>query len=145
MHWSRRGFLEIRDDGFRNSLEAAVYLVRGKPGYIGDEHQLFDQLWHADLLTATSIRQRQPAAKHDFASADPGSSLAFFRGLAPIALIFGRRLAEMIDLREVNSAIDIGGGPGAFADRPARNKTGPAVDAAGIGTERRPCERASRR
>lgn len=106
------GILEIRDDGFGNSLEAAVYLVRGKPGYIGDEHQLFDQLWHADLLTATSIRQRQPAAKHDFASADPGSSLAFFRGLAPIALIFGRRLAEMIDLREVNSAIDIGGGPG---------------------------------
>lgn len=106
------GLLEIDNDGFRNGQEAAVYLVRGKPGYIGDEHQLLDQLWHADLLTATSIRQRQPAAKHDFASADPASSLAFFRSIAPYALSFGRRLADMIDLREVNSAIDIGGGPG---------------------------------
>lgn len=106
------GLLEIHDEGFRNGQEAAIYLVRGKPGYIGDEHQLLDQLWHADLLTASSIRQGQPAGKHDFASADPASSLAFFRSTAPYALSFGRRLAEMIDLRAVNSVIDIGGGPG---------------------------------
>lgn len=106
------GLLEIRDDGFCNSREAAVYLVRGKPDYVGDEHQLLDQLWHADLLTATSIKQRQPAGKHDFASADHASSLAFFRSTAPYALTFGRGLAAMIDLREVNSAIDIGGGAG---------------------------------
>ncbi|MBX9456935.1 MAG: 16S rRNA methyltransferase [Rhizobium sp.] len=106
------GLLEIRDGGFRNSDEAAAYLVRGKPGYLGDEHEVLDKIWHADLLTATSIRQRQPAARHDFSSADPDSSREFFRGLAPIALTFGRRLAGMIDLGDVNSAIDIGGGPG---------------------------------
>ncbi|UVC11822.1 16S rRNA methyltransferase [Rhizobium sp. TH2] len=106
------GLLEICDDGFRNGEEAAAYLVRGRPDYIGDEHQLLDQLWHADLLTATSIRQGQPAGKHDFASADPGSSLAFFRSTAPYALAFGRGLSEMIDLRAVNSVIDIGGGAG---------------------------------
>lgn len=106
------GLLEIRDGGFRNSDEAAAYLVRGKPGYLGDEHQVLDKIWHADLLTATSIRQCEPAAQHDFGSADPQASREFFRGLAPIALTFGRRLAEMIDLGAVNSAIDIGGGPG---------------------------------
>jgi SAM-dependent methyltransferase len=106
------GLLEIHDNGFRNGQEAAIYLVRGKPDYVGDEHQLLDQLWHADLLTATSIRQRQPAGKHDFASTDPATSLAFFRNTAPYALAFGRALAGMIDLHAVNSAIDIGGGAG---------------------------------
>jgi hypothetical protein len=106
------GILEIHGDGFRNGREAAVYLVDGKPDYIGGEHELLDQLWHADLLTATSIRQRRPAGRHEFASADPASSLAFFRSTAPYALNFGRRLAEMTDLREINSAIDIGGGTG---------------------------------
>ena len=106
------GLLEIRDTGFCNGPEAATYLVQGKPGYIGEEHQLLDELWRADLLTATSIREARPAAKHDFATTDPEASLAFFRGTAPSALSFGRRLAEMIDFDDVHSAIDIGGGPG---------------------------------
>jgi hypothetical protein len=106
------GLLEIRDTGFCNGPEAAAYLVQGKPGYIGEEHQLLDELWRADLLTATSIREERPAAKHDFATPDPEASLAFFRGTAPSALSFGRRLADMIDFEGVHSAIDIGGGPG---------------------------------
>lgn len=106
------GLLEIRGTGFCNGPEAATYLVQGKPGYTGEEHQLLEELWRADLLTATSIREGRPAAKHDFATADPDASLAFFRGLAPTALSFGRRLAHMIDIRDVRSAIDIGGGPG---------------------------------
>ncbi|WP_426238244.1 methyltransferase [Pararhizobium sp. DWP1-1-3] len=106
------GLLESCDTGFCNGPEAATYLVQGKPGYIGEEHQLLDELWRADLLTATSIREERPAAKHDFATSDPEASLAFFRGTAPSALSFGRRLADMIDFEGVHSAIDIGGGPG---------------------------------
>lgn len=106
------GLLKIHDTGFCNGPEAAAYLVQGKPGYLGEEHQLLDELWHADLLTATSIREGRPAAKHDFAAADPDASLAFFRGTAPSALSFGRRLADMIDFEGVHCAIDIGGGPG---------------------------------
>lgn len=106
------GLLEIHGTGFCNGPEAAAYLVRGKPGYLGEEHQLLDELWHADLLTATSIREGRPAAKHDFATPDPDASLAFFRGTAPSALSFGQRLADMIDFEGVHCAIDIGGGPG---------------------------------
>jgi SAM-dependent methyltransferase len=106
------GLLEIHGTGFCNGPEAAAYLVQGKPGYLGEEHQLLDELWHADLLTATSIREGRPAAKHDFATPDPDASLAFFRGTAPSALSFGRRLADMIDFEGVHCAIDIGGGPG---------------------------------
>ncbi|MDB5556311.1 MAG: hypothetical protein JWL86_6295 [Rhizobium sp.] len=106
------GLLEIRDTGFCNGSEAATYLVHGKPGYLGEEHPLLEELWRADLLTATSIREGRPSAKHDFAAADPDASLAFFRRLAPNALSFGRRLVDMIDFRGVHSVIDIGGGPG---------------------------------
>lgn len=90
----------------------ATCAIHGKPGYVGEEYQLLEELWRADLLTATSIREGRPAAKHDFAAADPDASLAFFRGLALTALFSGSRLADMIDIRDARSAIDIGGGPG---------------------------------
>lgn len=106
------GLLETETGHFRNSAEAAMFLVRGKPGYIGDEHRLLDLLWRADMMTAESIAEGRPAAAHDFSLVDSHASVAFFQGLAPGGLAFGRQLARMIDLSKVNSVIDIGGAPG---------------------------------
>jgi hypothetical protein len=46
------GLLERRGGGFANGPEAATFLVKGLPRYIGGAHELLGQLWHADLLTA---------------------------------------------------------------------------------------------
>lgn len=104
--------LEIEDGAFRNRPEASAFLDASKPSYRGGDHALLRELWGADLLTAESLRQNRPAALHDFSEAGPESAAAFSRELAPGGVLFGRYLAEQIDLSAINSVIDIGGGPG---------------------------------
>jgi hypothetical protein len=106
------GLLEVTDGRFRNGAEASAYLDASKPTYRGGEHALLRELWGADLLTAESLRQNRPAALHDFSDAGPEDAAAFSRMLAPGGLIFGRWLAEEMDLSAIGSVIDIGGGPG---------------------------------
>lgn len=107
------GLLETREGGrFRNGAEARAFLVRGKPCFIGGEHELLSELWRADMCTAASIRTGRPAAKHDFSVADDAASAAFFRGLVPNTLAFGRELADAVDFSRFNSVVDMGGGPG---------------------------------
>jgi hypothetical protein len=105
------GLLETDGTAFRNTAEARCFLVAGKPGYIGGEHELLADLWHADLTTATSIRENRPAATHDYQAASAEASAAFFRRLADGARSFGRELAEH-RLRGDERVLDIGGGPG---------------------------------
>ncbi len=106
------GLLEVRAGRFRNGAEALAFLDASKPTYRGGDHALLRELWEADLLTAESLRQNRPAALHDFAAAGPEAAAAFSRRLAPGALVFGRQLAEALDLSAIRSVIDIGGGPG---------------------------------
>jgi len=106
------GLLVVEAGAFRNGAEAAAFLDAGQPGYRGGDHALLRELWAADLLTADSLRQNRPAALHDFADPDPDPAAAFTRKLAPGGVIFGRLLAEAMDLSGVGSVIDIGGGAG---------------------------------
>ena len=106
------GFLEVKDGRFRNGAEASAFLDASKPTYRGGDHALLREIWGADLLTADSLRQNRPAALHDFSVAGPEDAAAFSRMLAPGGLIFGRHLAEAMDLSSIGSVIDIGGGLG---------------------------------
>jgi SAM-dependent methyltransferase len=106
------GLLEVEDGRFRNGAEASAFLDASKKTYRGGDHALLRELWGADLLTAESLRQSRPAALHDFSQAGPEAAAAFSRKLAPGAVIFGRYLAQEIDLSAIGSVIDIGGGPG---------------------------------
>lgn len=106
------GLLVVEAGEFRNGAEAAAFLDAARPSYRGGDHALLRELWAADLLTADSLRQNRPAALHDFADPDPGTAAAFSRRLAPGGMIFGRLLAEAMDLSGIGSVIDIGGGAG---------------------------------
>ncbi|WP_222183959.1 methyltransferase [Geminicoccus harenae] len=108
------GLLDEADGRFRNTAEAAAFLVEGRPGHLGGQ-ELLAQLWHADLHTARSIRSGQPAAMHDFAEASDEAMLAMLRGMHPLAVAAGRDLAGRIDLSGVRSLIDVGGGSGGLA------------------------------
>ncbi|RLP27143.1 methyltransferase [Mesorhizobium sp. YM1C-6-2] len=108
------GLLDVEDGKFRNGAEAAAFLDATSPTYRGGDHALLRELWEADLKTADSLRQNRPAALHDFSEAGPEEAAAFSRMLAPGGVIFGRQLAEAIDLSAVGSVIDIGGGAGAI-------------------------------
>ena len=109
------GLLEHNGSGFANTPEAATFLVRGLPGYIGGMHELLSQLWHADLQTAQSIRTGQPQALHDFAASPEDEMAAMLRGMHPNALASGRDLARLFDFSQCRSVVDIGGGSGGLA------------------------------
>jgi SAM-dependent methyltransferase len=106
------GLLERREAGFANSAEAAAYFVKGSPRYIGGMHELFSQLWRADLETADSIRTGHPAALHDFNAISDDEMSAMLRGMHPLAINSGRELAKRFDFSRCRSAVDIGGGSG---------------------------------
>jgi O-methyltransferase domain/Dimerisation domain len=106
------GLLERRGGAFANGPEAAKFLVRGLPHYIGGTHELLSQLWHADLLTARSIRTGRPAALHDFAGASDEEMAAMLRGMHDYAVASGRDLLRRFDFSGCGSVVDIGGGSG---------------------------------
>jgi hypothetical protein len=106
------GLLEQREGGFANSPEAATYLVKGQPIYLGGMHELLSQLWHADLCTAQSIRTGEPAALHDFNAASDEEMAAMLRGMHSNTLNAGRDFLNRFDFSIYRSVIDVGGGTG---------------------------------
>jgi hypothetical protein len=109
------GLLERREGGFANSVETATFLVKGLPGYLGGMHELLDQLWRADLLTAQSLRSGRPAALHDFTRASDEQMAAMLRGMHPSAIATGRDLLQRFDFSLYRSVVDVGGGSGGLA------------------------------
>lgn len=106
------GVLRVEKGRFSNTAEGALALVDGRPGFLGDAHELYAMLWRADLNTAGSIRAGVPLAEHDFREADPEEAIAFMRGSMASALAFGKALVGQFDLSACRSVIDIGGGGG---------------------------------
>jgi O-methyltransferase domain/Dimerisation domain len=106
------GLLDLRYGAFANTPEAATFLVKGRPRYVGGTHELLSQLWDADLRTARSIRSGEPAALHDFFAMDDDELTAMLRGMHPNALASGADLARRFDFSACASVIDIGGGSG---------------------------------
>lgn len=106
------GLLECRHGLFANTPEAAAFLVRGRPGYLGGVHELLSQLWHADLQTANSIRSGHPAALHDFTAATDDEMAAMLRGMHAGAAMGGKELLRRFDFSQYRSVIDVGGGSG---------------------------------
>jgi predicted O-methyltransferase YrrM len=107
--------LTVEDDRFANTPEADVYLVRGRPTYMGSVHELYADLWTAALGAARSVRAGAPQAKHDFAAMPDEELAAFFRGLHAGALATGRQLAESHGFERFRHLLDVGGGSGGLA------------------------------
>ena len=109
------GLLDESEGRFANSAEAARYLVRGSPDFMGDRHRLWSDVWQSVLRTADSIRTGGPQARHDFATMPDTELDAFFSGLHPNALAAGREFGRTHDLTNVGALVDVGGGSGGFA------------------------------
>jgi len=109
------GLLELHENRFANTAETAAFLVEGRPGYIGATHELWSQLWHADLGTAQSIRSGKPVALHDFMTIGDAEMSAMLRGMHPHTMAAGRDLIQRFDFSGYRSVIDVGGGTGGLA------------------------------
>jgi SAM-dependent methyltransferase len=109
------GLLERRDGRFANTPEAAAFLVKGRPGYLGATHELWGQLWQADLGTAQSIRSGKPVALHDFTTIGDAEMSAMLRGMHAGTVAASHDLLRHFDFSSYRSLIDIGGGTGGLA------------------------------
>lgn len=106
------GLLEVQEGRFVNAPEAAAFLVKGRPGYIGGNHEMVSKVWHADLRTAESIRTGHPAALHDFTDVSDEEMAVMVRGMHPETVVVGRALARRCDFSQCRSIVDVGGGSG---------------------------------
>jgi len=109
------GLLRREGERYANSAEAAHYLVKGKPSYIGVIHELYADLYRAVLSTADSIRTDRPAAEHDFDEMSDEALAAFFRGLHGLGIVQGRELANQHNFHRFERLVDVGGGSGSMA------------------------------
>lgn len=107
--------LTLADDRFSNTPEADVYLVKGRPTYMGSAHEHYTALWSAALGVAQSIRSGEPHARHDFDAMSESELGAFFRGLHAGAMATGRQLATAFKFDRFQSLLDVGGGSGGVA------------------------------
>lgn len=108
--------LLTEDEGiFRNSDEADHYLVRGRPYFIGDVGNLFEDLWRGAFLAAESVKAGKPLAAHDYAGMSDEAVSSFFRGQHPDALLAGWKLADAADFTGLRNLVDVGGGSGGLA------------------------------
>ena len=93
---------------FRNARLAKRFLVSDAPHYMGDILGHADALWHnwsgLDEVMRTGMPHRQRR--------DHGS---FIRGMHNIASLKAPGLMKLIGLRGVQTALDLGGGPGTYA------------------------------
>jgi hypothetical protein len=107
--------LMVEGDRFANTPEADFYLVRGRPTYLGSNHELYSDLWSAALSAGASIRAGAPQVRHDFSAMSDAELAAFYRGLHAGALATGRQLATTFHFERFRTLLDVGGGSGGLA------------------------------
>src|SRR5262245_19882478 len=107
--------LTVDGDRFANTPETNAYLVRGRAGYLGSNHENYSDLWSNLLKIGQSIRLNAPQGKHDFRAMSDAELGAFLRGLHAGAMATGEQLATQFGLDRASTLLDIGGGSGGVA------------------------------
>jgi hypothetical protein len=109
------GLLTEEGGRFSNTPEAAHYLVKGRPDYVGEAHFVYRSLWEATFQTAESIRTGRPQADRDFSKISKEEMLQLFKGREPGARAAGKKLHEQLGFSCFRSLLDVGGGSGSVA------------------------------
>lgn len=101
---------------FSNTEEAGLYLVKGKPDYLGD-HVLvnpFLKHWmvHAGTIMEDTLRKGEAIEKFDYSGMAYEDLLLSFRGTMPVAVKAGEELARRFDFSSYATLADVGGASG---------------------------------
>jgi hypothetical protein len=110
------GLVERVDGEYRNTALAETYLVRGKPGFVGDLVARYDRtsylVW-SDL--AARLRHWAPGATDDSLPTDADQGRASLAAQHNLARLVGHALARSFDFAPYRTLLDLGGGSGAMA------------------------------
>jgi hypothetical protein len=109
------GLLTVNDGVFSNTPETDAFLVRGKPGYMGESYKIWYRNLQASLQTAKTIRTGVPQAKYDWRNLTEEELRFLFEGMASGNEPFVKWLSDQYDLSICRSLLDAGGGSGWLA------------------------------
>ncbi len=108
--------LNKNDGRFTLTDEARRHLIRDSAEYLGDMILFDAELWDVWGRLEDSIRTGQPARTPDMFQNAPEDTARFIRAMDSLVRARGDAnwVAENLDLREVSSVADLGGGPGTY-------------------------------
>lgn len=114
--------LLVKEEGrFANTATAALHLVRGEKGYMGNiEHS--NHLWDFWSHLTEAVRTGTVATRTELKERDREWGEAFIAAMHYRALVQAPGDVNLIDLHDVTRVLDVGGGSGAFAMAMARVK-----------------------
>jgi hypothetical protein len=110
------GLVERVDGEYRNTALAEVFLVRGKPAYLGDLFARYDRTSYF-VWTDLAVRLRHWAPGESDASlpAEEDQGQGSMRAQHGLARLVGHALAESFDFSRHSTLLDLGGGSGAMS------------------------------
>jgi ubiquinone/menaquinone biosynthesis C-methylase UbiE len=102
------GLLKKHKNQYRNTRMASKFLVSGSQYYQGDILRHIDNLWKNWSGLDEVIKTGKPhAISHDHT--------AFIYGMHNLATLKAKEIINMIGLKGVKTALDLGGGPGTYS------------------------------
>jgi 2-polyprenyl-3-methyl-5-hydroxy-6-metoxy-1,4-benzoquinol methylase len=107
------GLLVKQKNGYRNTAAASRLLVSGKPYYQGDIIRHADALWENWSGLDEVLKTGKPC--HRFRDRQ-----SFILGMHNIASLKAKDVIDIIGLKGVRTALDLGGGPGTYSVEMAR-------------------------
>jgi len=109
------GLLEKKDDKFKNSQFSQKFLVKGSPAYLGGIGHMA-HLWHSwttmtdAVQKGTTVLIRDPLNDRSCDWIEPFIAAMHQRGRQQAP-----EIASLLDFKNVNKVLDVGGGSGAFS------------------------------
>ena len=107
--------LTVKEGAFSNTPETDAFLVRGKPGYMGESYKIWYSNLQASLQTAKTIRTGVPQAKYDWTKLTEEELKVLYEGMASGNDAFVEWLCTQYDFSNCRRLLDAGGGSGWLA------------------------------
>jgi len=103
------GLLVKQGKRYRITSMAKQFLLKESPSYQGDMLRHADTLWKSwsnlDAIVKTGMSNRSESRRHE----------VFIRAMHNNAICIAQSVVKALDLRNVKTALDLGGGPGTFS------------------------------
>lgn len=110
------GLLEKTEQGFRNSEIAKVFLLPGKPTYMGNAAKYSDDLYSTWGKLEQALRDDKPMLEaSQYLGDDEERTRHFVYAMHNRALGTAHALTGMLNLAGRRQVLDIGGGPGTYS------------------------------
>lgn len=108
--------LAKEENSYKNSHLSNLYLIKGKPHYLGDFIHHFHNMMDNWAMLRETIETGKPVSLKNLPEeVDPHDLRDFITAMHNIASVKAEELCREIDLKSSKTLLDIAGGPGTYA------------------------------